>query len=54
MLLLSALPGSVLGHACLCAADKLCDRVQVILICSATLLEEAGEGAATVCAVLFS
>lgn len=47
----SALSGSMLGTACLCASDTLYDRLKIILICSATLLV-AEKGAPTICAVL--
>lgn len=51
MPMLSALTGSVLHTACLCASNKLYDRLQIILICSATLLVAEKE-APTICAVL--
>lgn len=37
--------------ACLCTSNKLYDRLQIILICSATL-PVAEKGAPTICAVL--
>lgn len=51
MAILSDLTGSELHTACLCASDKLYDRLQIILVCSATLLVSE-KGAPTICAVL--